>query len=267
MKNVYKTGLIGYVLVMIFSVLTPVIFNNEQLQAFVIFPIILILAYWTKMNGKELGLEFGSLRDYVWAILYPVSICSVIIVIALATGNINGIQYFDGTAGKIAYLFLYTLILAFATEEGFFRGWLFGILERGKINPKWILLLTALAFASWHLPLFFLSSSFTLSMLPIYITGGIIGGLTFGLLRYISGSIIVASFSHALWNTLVYILFGFGSTIGILGIKMTNIFSPESGLLGLAFGIVFLVILWFWASKKIGFSYPTEKLPQTKECF
>ncbi len=83
MKKVYKTGLIGYVLVMTFSVLTPVIFNNEQLQAFVIFPLILILACWTKMNGKELGLEFGSLRDYMWAILYPVSICAVIIVIAL----------------------------------------------------------------------------------------------------------------------------------------------------------------------------------------
>ncbi len=92
-------------------------------------------------------------------------------------------------------------------------------------------------------------------MLPIYITGGIIGGVTFGLLRYISGSIIVSSFSHALWNTVVYILFGFGSTIGILGIKMTDIFSPESGLLGLTFGLVFMAILWFWASKKIGFNY------------
>ena len=259
MKNAYKYGLIGYVLVMICSTIFPVIFHNEQLQALVIFPLILVLAYWTKMNGKQLGLEFGSLRDYVWAILYPLSICLVIVVIALVTGNIGKINYTNETTGKIVYLFLYTLILAFATEEGFFRGWLFGILERDKINPKLILLLTAVAFASWHLPLFFLDPSFAWSMLPIYIIGGIIGGLTFGLLRYISGSIIVSSFSHALWNTLVYILFGFGSSIGILGIKTTNIFSPESGLLGLAFGIVFMVILWFWTSKKIGFSYQTSK--------
>ncbi|NYB26479.1 MAG: CPBP family intramembrane metalloprotease [Methanobacteriaceae archaeon] len=255
MRAAYKIGLIGYVLVMICSTVTPIIFNNEQLQALIIFPIILILAYWTKMNGKELGLEFGSLRDYIWAILYPLSICSVIIVIALVTGNIGGVQYSGEVTGKIAYLFLYTLILAFATEEGFFRGWLFGILERGKLNPKLIFLITALAFSSWHLPLFFLNSSFSWSMLPIYITGGIIGGVTFGLLRYISGSIIVSSFSHALWNTVVYILFGFGSTIGILGIKMTDIFSPESGLLGLTFGLVFMAILWFWTSKKIGFNY------------
>lgn len=257
MKKAYKNGLIGYVLVMICSTLAPIIFNNEQLQALIIFPIILILVYWTKMNGKDLGLKFGSLRDYMWAILYPLSICLVIIVIALLTGNMGEFKYTNETLGKIAYLFLYTLILAFATEEGFFRGWLFGILERDKINPKLVLLLTAVAFASWHLPLFFLNPSFTWSMLPIYITGGIIGGVTFGLLRYISGSIIVSSFSHALWNTIVYILFGFGSTIGILGIKMTNIFSPESGLLGLAFGLVFMAILWFWTSKKIGFKYPT----------
>ncbi len=257
MKKAYKYGLIGYVLVMICSTLFPIIFNNEQLQALVIFPLILILVYWTKMNGKELGLEFGNLRDYVWAILYPLSICLVIIVIALLTGNMGEFKYSNETSGKIVYLFLYTLILAFATEEGFFRGWLFGILERDKINPKLVLLLTAVAFASWHLPLFFLNPSFTWSMLPIYITGGIIGGVTFGLLRYISGSVIVSSFSHALWNTIVYILFGFGSTIGILGIKMTSIFSPESGLLGLAFGLVFMAILWFWTSKKIGFKYPT----------
>ena len=258
MKKAYKTGLIGYLLVMICSTLAPIIFNDEQLHALILFPLILILVYWTKMNVKELGLEFGSLRDYMWAILYPLSICLVIIIIALVTGNIVETKYSNEMTGKIAYLFVYTLIMAFTTEEGFFRGWLFGILERDKMNPKLILLLTALAFASWHLPLFLFDPSLTLNMITIYITGGIIGGLTFGLLRYISGSIIVSSFSHALWNTLVYSLFGFGSGIGILGIKQTNIFSPESGLLGLTFGIVFMAILWFWTSKKIGFTYPAK---------
>lgn len=258
MKKAYKTGLIGYILVMICSALAPIIFNNVQLEALVIFPIVLILAYLTKMNGKELGLEFGKLRDYIWAILYPLSICLVIIIIALITGNINQVNYSNEMMDKIAYLFFFTLILAFTTEEGFFRGWLFGILERDQINPKLILLLTALAFASWHLPLFFLNPGLTWSMLPIYITGGIIAGLIFGLLRYISGSIIVSSFSHAIWNTIVYSLFGFGSNIGILGIKMTSIYSPESGLLGLVIGVVFVAILWFWTSKKIGFSSPTK---------
>lgn len=255
MRKAYKTAFMGYILVLIISSLAPIILNNEQLQAVVIFPLILILVYFTKMNGKELGLEFGIFRDYIWAILYPIGICLPIILIALLTGNIGEFNYSKEMTGKIAYLFFLTLILAFTTEEGFFRGWLFGILQRDKINPKLILILTALAFALWHFPLFITDPTFVWSMLPLYLTGGVVGGLIFGLLRYISGSIIVSSFSHALWNTIVYILFGFGGGIGILGIKMTGIYHPESGLLGLAFGIIFVAILWFWTSKKIGFSY------------
>lgn len=250
MHKAYKTAFTGYILVLLLSSLAPIILNNAQLQATVIFPIILILVYFTKMNGKELGLEFGSLKDYIWAILYPLGICLPIILIALLTGNIGEINYSSETAGKIAYLFFLTFILAFTTEEGFFRGWLFGILERDQINPKIILILTALAFALWHFPLFIIDPGFVWSMLPLYLTGGVVGGLIFGLLRYISGSIIVSSFSHALWNTVVYSLFGFGGGVGILGIKMTGTYHPESGLLGLLFGIIFTIILWLWAFKK-----------------
>ena len=192
------------------------------------------------MNGKELGLEFGTFRDYIWAILYPLGICLPIIFIAILTGNMGGFNYTSQTVGKIVYLFFYTLILAFATEEGFFRGWLFGIMERDQINPRIILILTAIAFSLWHFPLFFMDTNFVWSMLPFYLMGGVVGGLTFGLLRYISGSIIVSSFSHALWNTVVYILFGSGTAIGIMGIKSFNIYHPED-MWGLVFGILFMV--------------------------
>lgn len=254
MQKAYKVALIGYLFVLVISALAPIVLNNEQLQSAVLFPMFLILVYITKMKWEEVGLNFGSLKDYVWAILYPLGICLPIILIALVTGNIGGINYSEEMTGKIAYLFFMTLILAFTTEEGFFRGWLFGVLERDQINPKLILILTAIAFALWHFPLFFIDPGFVWTMLPLYLIGGIVGGLIFGLLRYISGSIIVSSFSHALWNTIVYILFGFGSSIGVLNIKMTGFYHPESGLLGLIFGIIFMVILWFWTSKKIGFN-------------
>lgn len=250
MQKSYKTAFIGYILVLICSSLVPIIFNSEQLQAAVIFPLILILVYLTKMNGKELGLEFGTFKDYIWAILYPLTICLPVAIAALATGNSGGFNYTAETTSKIAYLFFMTLILAFTTEEGFFRGWLFGIMERDQINPKIILILTALAFSLWHFPLIFMDSHIVWSMLPLYLIGGIVGGLTFGLLRYISGSIIVSSFSHALWNTVVYALFGFGTGVGLLNIKTTSIYHPESGLLGLVFGIIFMAVLWFWAFRK-----------------
>ncbi|MGV8143918.1 MAG: CPBP family glutamic-type intramembrane protease, partial [Methanothermobacter sp.] len=62
-------------------------------------------------------------------------------------------------------------------------------MERDQINPRIILILTAIAFSLWHFPLFFMDTNFVWSMLPFYLTGGVVGGLTFGLLRYISGSI------------------------------------------------------------------------------
>jgi hypothetical protein len=64
-------------------------------------------------------------------------------------------------------------------------------------------------------------------------------------MRWISGSVIVTSVSHGLWNGGAYVLFGFGSRTGALGIKDTAMFGPEVGVLGLVFNLVFAVGLWF----------------------
>lgn len=82
-----------------------------------------------------------------------------------------------------------------------------------------------------------------MGMIPLYLGGGVIARMIFGLLRYRSGSIVVSSFSHALWNTTTYTLFGPGSSIGLLGIEMTNIFDMERRALGIVLSIVFLAIL------------------------
>jgi len=42
-------------------------------------------------------------------------------------------------------------------------------------------------------------------------------GLSWGLMRLISGSIIVTSVSHGVWNGMAYVLFGFGEKTGALG--------------------------------------------------
>lgn len=65
-------------------------------------------------------------------------------------------------------------------------------------------------------------------------------------LRAISGSIIVASLSHGLWNGIAYVFFGFGIKVGALGITNTAMFGPEIGFLGLFTNLVFAVILWRW---------------------
>jgi len=71
-------------------------------------------------------------------------------------------------------------------------------------------------------------------------------GAAWGLLRWISGSVIVASLSHGAWNGLVYALFGFGTRVGALGVENTALFGPEVGVLGLALNAVFVAALWWW---------------------
>jgi len=42
-------------------------------------------------------------------------------------------------------------------------------------------------------------------------------GAAWGLIRWISGSVIVASVSHGVWNGFTYALFGFGTRAGASG--------------------------------------------------
>ena len=73
--------------------------------------------------------------------------------------------------------------------------------------------------------------------IPIYLLNATLIGLNWGLLRLASGSIIVASVSHGVWNGLAYALFGFGEKTGALGIQDTWLFGPEVGLLGIALNL------------------------------
>ena len=72
-------------------------------------------------------------------------------------------------------------------------------------------------------------------------------GFIWGLLRSISGSIVVSSVSHGLWNAGAYAFFGYGSTVGALGIKETAIYGPEVGFLGFALNLLFAAALWRWS--------------------
>jgi hypothetical protein len=71
-------------------------------------------------------------------------------------------------------------------------------------------------------------------------------GMVWGLLRWISGAVIVSSVSHGLWNGMAYVFFGFKSKVGALGIKNTGLFGPEVGVLGLAVNLIFAAALWRW---------------------
>ena len=75
-------------------------------------------------------------------------------------------------------------------------------------------------------------------------------GAVFGMLRMASGSIVVPSVCHAVWNGLDYPLYGFGEKVGALGIEATHIYGPEVGVLGVALNLIFAGGLWWWLGKR-----------------
>ena len=106
-----------------------------------------------------------------------------------------------------------TALVAIITEEGFFRGWLWGSLVRRGIIESYVLIYTSIAFALWHISAVTLNTEYrpTPSQVPIFLINAAVIGIVWGTLRRMSGSIIVASCSHGLWNGIAYVFFGFGT--------------------------------------------------------
>ena len=150
------------------------------------------------------------------------------------------------TLANVALIGLGTAIAGLLTEEGFFRGWLWGSLRSRGLDRRTTLLATSLAFAAWHVSPVVLETVFAMpaGQVPVYLVNVVAIGAVWGMLRMISGSILVASVSHGLWNGLAYGLFGFGETEGALGIASTSVFLPENGFIGLGLNILFAIALW-----------------------
>ena len=135
-----------------------------------------------------------------------------------------------------------------STEEGFFRGWLWASLQRAGVTPGGVWVWTSVAFAAWHVSTALLPTDFrpALAQVPIYILNAGVIGFVWALMRQRSGSIVVTSLSHGVWNGLAYGLFGSGTALGALGIKNTAVFGPEIGLLGLGLNLAFAAALFVW---------------------
>ncbi len=70
------------------------------------------------------------------------------------------------------------------------------------------------------------------------------------MLRLASGSIVVAAVSHAAWNALDYVFYGYGRRTGELGIAAYGVIDPERGWLGLAANAVAFALLWSWYRRR-----------------
>ena len=83
----------------------------------------------------------------------------------------------------------------------------------------------------------------TTQVIVYIVNAAVIGGI-WGMMRTASGSIIVSSVSHSVWNAIAYALFGEGPKIGVLGITQSQTFGAEVGVVGLALNCLFAAVLY-----------------------
>jgi membrane protease YdiL (CAAX protease family) len=231
------------------------VMDATGLSAFSSLPLLPLLAifwYLQRFSAKEIGFAWGrppALRSYGLAIAYPLLVMGAIAGIAALFGALHPAAAPHSKHSLWFNLLLVggtTIPVALLTEEGFFRGWLWASLGRNGQGKAGIVILTSLAFAVWHWSSVMLPTGFNppISQVPVFLLNAALLGAAWGMMRLLSGSIVVASVSHGVWNGLAYVLFGFGTHVGALGIANTAVYGPEVGVLGLLLNLGFAAILW-----------------------
>jgi membrane protease YdiL (CAAX protease family) len=218
-----------------------------QFSALPLFPLFLLGWYLERLPRSVVGFRGAAPRDFGLALLHPIAVLGVLTAVALLAGAADP-QAFDlrAVAGKVARIGFGTFIVVTVTEEGFFRGWLWASLERAGASTERTLWYTSVAFALWHVSWVTLPAESRLppAQVPLFLLNAALLGLIWGLLRAASGSIVVASAAHGLWNGIDYVLFGYGPRPGILGIRATSLYGPEVGILGVVVNLAFALLLW-----------------------
>ena len=212
---------------------------------------VMMAALWgvQRLSKREIGIAIGDRNSYFLALAYAVAIIGCVALGAWAAQLIDLKDYSAVTVFRRLLLnFLVTFALALVTEEGFFRGALWGSCERAGFSPARTVIWTSLAFGLWHFAVPIIDPDFAqpLSKVPQYVIGSTVFGIAMGLLRLRSGSIIVPSLCHALWNASVYTFFGAGDKMGQLGIADPSIWDPERGYAGLILAVLAAALLWWW---------------------
>ncbi len=213
-----------------------------------LFPLTALFWYLQKFSRTEIGLVWGPPYAYGLAIAYPVVVLGIIGLAAFTAGAVDTSETdWNKTVLNMALMSSTGVVMVMITEEGFFRGWLWAALKRAGKSDTYVLVWTSLAFTVWHVSAISLDTGFDVpaNEIPIYLVNATLLGLIWGLLRQISGSVVVAAVCHAVWNGIDYPLYGFGERVGALGIEQTHIYGPEVGVVGVGVNLAVAAALFY----------------------
>jgi len=220
----------------------------SMFSALPLFPLAGLFWYLQKFSRAEIGLVWGPPYAYAIALAYPAVVLSAIGLIAFLAGAVDTSEAdWNKAFLNMALMSSTGVIMVTITEEGFFRGWLWAALKRAGKSDTFVLIWTSLAFTAWHISAISLDTGFDVpaNEIPIYLVNATLLGLIWGLLRQISGSVIVSAVCHSVWNGIDYPLYGFGEKVGALGIEQTHIFGPEVGIVGVGVNLVVVGALFY----------------------
>lgn len=244
-----RWAIVGTAIALLLSPALELVTGSEALYPAVALGLVVWFWLASGTTPREAGFTRGE-RGARAAVLYPLLVVAGAVVLATATGSAWPADTSPGTlALQVGTMTVVTALGTLLTEDGFFRGWLWGTLERAGREPEEVLLWTAASAALWHLPLTLIEPSLRLApaALAVHLLDLWLLGLCWGLLRLASGSVLVVALSHGVWAGLVYTLFGFGSAPGALGIADSLRVDPERGWAGVALhAAAFLVLRRWW---------------------
>ena len=173
------------------------------------------LAGWpiliARMRGNGARIDYNirfSRSDIRWGVVggaVGLGLAGIAAAItALVFGDFNSAagvaaEQLTAESGPLVWIIFGLLLMIGApiAEELAFRGLLFGALAKRGIRPTWIIIITALAFALFHFE--------PQRMLVLFVAG-----LTFGFVRYRTGSTGAAMIAHGVNNApaAVYVMLG-----------------------------------------------------------
>ena len=246
-KDGLKSALIACILAVIISPLVTILSGSPNFSALVLLPLAAVFWLIVRPSRVDVGIRPGRPGHYALAIAYPFIVMGLLMILIW---RIEGVSWGEMDGRRIAFVITVNSLAGtlgvLLTEEGFFRGVVWGILKMRNPDGGRILLFTSLAFLIWHVPVALLEmgEGFPKNAIPLYLANVLLLGLNWGLMRLASGSVIVPALSHAVWNAIAYKFFGFGVEYGELARSSFTLLDPERGVVGIGLNAAFALVLW-----------------------